>query len=297
MTIPTDDAAGARMYSEDHYATQRQWAESGLFALRRLLPTMSPVSRYSSWEPRQQETIGYLLSATARTTESTLLLCAYAQIWEAEVLARSTLEGSLKFAYLLQSRETFADRHREYADDLYKIALVKDHRKAKDLLALVPDSESETWRPLRDVLLPEDQFEELAARYGRATRKELETRWGFTGLIGQLAKSGDPYFSGITALAHSYAMASHVQHVDFVGAAIPMERDRRATDSRESTHLAHAARIISDALWFFFLRLAVGYRFVGADRSSLRPVSDLIEEACAPFGVGYSDWARAEYRD
>jgi hypothetical protein len=256
---------------------------------------MSPVANYPKWEQRDRKTVGYLLSATARTAESTLLLCAYAQIWEAEVLARSTLEGSLKFAYMLQSQEACAERHEEYAEDLYNIALVKDHRKAKDLLALVPDPQSATWRPVRGVLLSDEQFEELSSRYGRAARKELETRWGFTGLIGQLARSADPYFTDITALAHGYAMASHVQHVDFAGAAMPLERDCREPEQRESVHLAHAARIISDCLWFFFLRLSVGYRFVGADRSRLREVANAIEQACAPFGKGYSDWARAEY--
>jgi hypothetical protein len=207
------------------------------------------------------------------------------------------MEGSLKFAYLLQSPKEFADRHREYAEDLFNIALIKDHRKAQDLLDIVPDAESPQWRPIRDVLLPRGQFEELSGRYDRTMRKDLEARWGFTGLLGRLARSGDTYFSGIAALAHGYGMASHVQHVDFVGASIPLERDRRPVERRESVHLAHGGRIISDVLWFFFLRLATGYRFVGADRARLDAAVSIIEKACAPFVHSYSEWIHKEYAE
>jgi hypothetical protein len=97
-------------------------AEQSLFALRSFLPLMGPVGGYA-WEPAERRTIGELASATARTSESALLLCAYGQLWDAEVLMRSVLEGTLKFAYLLQSRDTLAVRHREYADDLFALGL------------------------------------------------------------------------------------------------------------------------------------------------------------------------------
>jgi len=257
---------------------------------------MAPVSNYG-WKQAQRRTIAYLLTATARASESALLLCAYSQVWDAEVIARSVMEGSLRFAYLLQSKAEFAKRHDEYAHQLFEIALLKDHRKAAELLALVPDAEAEQWRPIRDVLLPDSEFAAFSQKYGKSDRNELARRWGFTGLVGELSRSADPYFSGLGALAHSYAMASHVQHVDFVGASIPLERDHRSKERRESVQLAHTGRVISDLLDFFFLRLATGYRFTGSDKAKLNDAWSAIGKAREPFRQASAEWFAIEYPD
>lgn len=262
--------------------------------LRKLLPLMSPVSNYD-WDREEQRTISYLLTATARASESALLLCAYSQVWDAEIVARSVLEGSLRFAYLLQSKAEFQKRHDEYANQLFEIALLKDHRKAAELLALVPDPDSEHWRPMRELLLSDLDFAALSQKYGKADRNELMRRWGFTGLVGELSRSADPYFHGLGALAHSYAMASHVQHVDFVGASMPLERDHRSEDRRDSANLAHSGRLISDILDFFFLRLATGYRFTGSDAARIREAWSAIQQAREPFKDACAQWMDIEY--
>lgn len=110
-------------------------------------------------------------------------------------------------------------------------------------------------------------------------------------------RSGDPYFNGLGALAHGYSMASHVQHVDMVGASIALERDRRSVERRESIHLAHAGRLLSDLLDFLFLRIGVGYRFVAADLPQLAGIRAAIDEARAPFRQTAEDWLRIEYPD
>lgn len=283
------------MYSEELRATQREWAERALMATRSLLPKMAPVSTHPGWQPRERETVSFLLTATARASESAFLLCAYGQLWDAEVLVRSALEGSLKLAYLLQARETFAVRHSEYADQLFEVALLKDHRKAATLLAAVSDPDAPQWRPIRDLLLSDGEVAELSARNDKVMRRNLETRWGFTGLVGELSRSGDPYFNGLGALAHGYSIASHVQHADMVGASIALDRDRRSVARRDSIHLAHEGRLLSDLLDFLFLRMGVGYRFVAADMSQLVAVKAAIEESRAPFRQAAEDWLRIEY--
>lgn len=283
------------MYSEELQEKQREWAEQALMAARSLLPKMAPVSTYLGWQPRERQTVSFLLTATARASESAFLLCAYGQLWDAEVLVRSALEGSLKLAYLLQARETFAARHSEYADQLFEIALLKNHRKAAGLLTAVSNPDAPQWRPIRDLLLSDCEVAELSARNDKVARRSLETRWGFTGLIGELSRSGDPYFNGLGALAHGYSMASHVQHVDMVGASIALERDRRSVERRESIHLAHEGRLLSDLLDFLFLRMGVGYRFVAADLSQLAEVKAAIDDARAPFRQAAEHWLRIEY--
>ncbi|MFC0304018.1 DUF5677 domain-containing protein [Rhizorhabdus histidinilytica] len=266
-------------------------------AARELLPLMSPVGSYEGWEAIERETLGFLLSATARASESALLLCAYGQLWDAEVLARSALEGTLKFAYLLQSPDTFTQRHTEYAINLFHIALMKDHLKCAELLAAVSDPDSLQWRPIKDRLLDDDELVELRATYDRVHRRELENRWGFTGLVSELSRSGDRLFRGLGAVAHTYSIASHVHHMDMVGASLPLDRDRRSAERREAIHQTHEARVISDLLNFMLLRLSVGYRFLGISLATLLPAKAKIDALHAKFEPAWSSWLNIEYGD
>lgn len=282
--------------AEELFQKQREWSEDGLRIFRGFLSLMTPVGRYA-WGAQERETIGYLLSATARTSESALLLCAYGQLWDAEMLIRSVLEGSLKFAYLLQSREHFDERHREYADHLFAIGRLKDHQKAAGLLANVRNPDAVEWRPIRDRLLSDEERADLRASYDRITRKDLETRWGFTGLVGELSRSGDALFRDLPATAHAYSMASHIQHADMIGTSIALERDLRSERRRGTIQLAHLGRLVGDVLRFMFLRLAVGYRFTGADVASLKEVKSAIDAEAARFNETYRAWMDVEYPD
>lgn len=291
----TTDVWCAPMPEAEHlFQAQRAWAEQALFTLRSFLALMAPVGSHR-WDSTARRTIGDLASATARTSESALLLCAYGQLWDAEVLVRSVLEGTLKFAYLLQSAENFAVRHREYAQDLFEIGLLKDHQKAASLLAATKDANAAEWQPIRDRLLPDEERERISQSLSPAVRRELERRWGFTGLVGELGKSGDPLFKDVGGTAFSYAMASHIQHVDAIGSSMPLERDLRPEQRREAVQLAHHGRLVGDPLRFMFLRLAVGYRFTGADVSPLREVKEAIDRQAEQFQEIYRQWMEIEY--
>ena len=97
-------------------------------------------------------------------------------------------------------------------------------------------------------------------------------------------------------MAHGYSLASHVQHVDMVGASIPLDRDRRAPERRESLHLAHQGRLVSDILILLYLRLTVGYRFVGADITPLVEAKALVDAAGEWQDDAYRAWMDVEYR-
>src|SRR6267154_475782 len=254
------------MYTEALTRTQKEWAEGSLMLLRELLPLVSVVAQHADWTRDERETLGTLLTACGRSSESVLLLCAFGQLWDAELISRSVVEGSLKIAYLLQSRTDFKQRYDAYSNALFEIALLKDHGKAVDVLSAVPDPQAREWQPIRDMLLPDAEQARIGARYDRAVRKRLNGEWGFTGLLRGLANSNDLRFVGISALAHGYSIASHIQHADFAGASLPLERDFRSPERRESIHLAHLARLLSDIFACFILRLTAAYRYVGEDQ-------------------------------
>ena len=283
------------MYSHDVYEKLHSWSEQELLLIRDLLPKMAPISNHSGLTKEERRTLGALLAATVRSTEAALLLVAYAQLWDAEIAVRSVLEGTLKFSYLLQGVETFQDRYREYASDLFRIGLFKDHAKYEELLSVVPTREHPKWQPLRERLLSDIERDEIATAFPKPVRSALEGRWGFTGLIGNLARSGDPLFSGITGLAAGYAMASHIVHADSIGVSTPLEIDHRPEVRRNAILLAHGARLMSDVMSCLHIRMAVGYRFVGHDPAPVALALEAIDRLKTNFDQAYEAWMVAEY--
>lgn len=164
------------MTADELFDLQPTWASRGLSALREVLPLMSPVGRVKHWTPEEQGTLGELLAASARSSESALHLCVYGKLWDADVISRCVVEGSLKFIYLLQSREHFKQRYQEYANDLFQIGLFKDHKRVESLLAVLPDPDAAQWQPFRDLLLTPSTLDSTNKRYGRVKRRELGSR-------------------------------------------------------------------------------------------------------------------------
>lgn len=285
------------MRSDELFNIQREFSERTLFLLRELLPLMAPVAKYAKYSEEQRKTIGMLVSAAARSSESAILLCAYGQLWDAELPTRSTLEATLKFSYLLQAKETFHQRHTEYADDLFNIALMKDHQKACELLAAVSNPEDAEWKPIRDRVLSNEKIAELRDTYPKKQRVALESKWGFTGLIQSLTTSGDPAFTNFRGFTHGYSVSSHVAHADYIGVSIPLDRDYRTNDHRRTAHLAHLIRLLSDSCAYLYLRLVVGYRFVEEDFQPIIEAGQRIDELQASFGPIYQEWFDVEYAD
>lgn len=167
------------MYNDELLAAQRSRSEHALLLMRDLLPLITPVARHPEWTNEERSTLGMLLTSCARSTESALLLCAYGQLWDAEVILRSVAEGTLKLAFILQSDTTFKERIREYSVDHFNISLLKDDKKIRELLSIVQGWSDARWRPLTERLLSPEELNRLATRYDRKSRQSIETRWGF----------------------------------------------------------------------------------------------------------------------
>jgi hypothetical protein len=189
---------------------------------------------------------------------------------------------------------SFEVRFEEYSKQLFDIARAKDHQKSIDLIQAARDPTDPNLRPIRDRLLSDEELGRIRETI-KAERRALETRWGFTGLAGELARSGDPLFRGILGFGHAYSIASHVQHMDYIGASLPMDRDLRTSDRRESMHMAHEARLTTDLLHFLYLRMATGYRFVECDLAPLRLVDQKIKTFSQKHRSLAEEWMRIEY--
>jgi hypothetical protein len=286
------NACGALKMDEDLYNLQRRWSESALLTIRDLLYLMQPVATYSRWTDVQQQTLGMLIGAAARSTESVLLLTSYGQLWDAELPLRSVTEATVKFAYILESLEKFESRMEEYNYALFKIALLKDDKKIRDFLDLVTDPSAPHWRPLIDRLLSNEEKIDIENAFDKQTRSSIEGRWGFTRIISSIDNSS---IRNLKGLGHSYSIASHIQHADYVGVSVPYERSTRSTERERLVHITHLSRIISDAFSMFTLRLITGYKFIGADLKQLAIINEKTRPLYSECKNYYDSWLEVEY--
>lgn len=284
------------MYTEETTNIQYEWSSAGLALLRELLPLMKPVSVYSGWRKEERNTIGMLLTSAARSSESALLLCAYGQLWDAEMVLRSVLESTLKFAYLLESENTFKERHEEYAEALFYIGLLKDHAKAEELLAVVPYPDSFEWKPIRDRLLVDDELHRIKSRYDSKTRKRLVSKWGFTNILNSLSAGDNEVFRILPSLLHTYSISSHIQHADYIGTSVVFDRECREEDNRDALHVSHLSRLINEALTYLYLRIYCGYKFVGEDIDNIKDKLIELHKFMQELSSAYKDWQDIEYK-
>ncbi len=288
-----DPLLGLQPMTPKELATSAEALEA-LVLLRSSLPLFAPLATCSDLTKEQKQTLSALLVSASRTSESTMLLCQYSQFWDAEMLVRAIVEATLKFCYILQSPETLDARYQEYAEDLWQIDRLKDHKKNSDLLNVLPDSE-DSRLPIRARLISPEELAQLSKQYPGAVRRELDRKWGFTGLIGELETSGDPFFTAISALSSGYSNSSHMQHASFAGVMTAMERSNREPARQDAVEELHRNRIFSDVFVSQQLRLQTLYRHAKVDSAPLRDRFLAQEAFLQRSAETHARWITMEY--
>lgn len=283
------------MYTDEMRVTQKDWAGRGLLLMREFLPLMGAFACAPGLETMQRLRLGMLLTAAARSSESAFLLMAHGQLWDSEGVVRSIFEASVKFAFIVQDRGCFEQRYKEFFEDQFNISILKDDQKARRLLESLHDPDAPQWKPIRDLVLPDAEREELRVRYDKTARRTMDIRWGYMGMLDSLSRSGDPLYRKFSGLSYSYAMASHIQHADCVGVLVAMDRDLRSQRRRDSAHMAHLARLISDCFTCFILRIGAAYRFANCDPSPIAEINKKIEQFDTDMKLAQERWLEIEY--
>ena len=91
-------------------------------------------------------------------------------------------------------------------------------------------------------------------------------------------------------------MASHVAHADYLGIGMVMERENRSETRRAAIHRAHAARVISDQLWYCAFRLISAYRFIEEPRTKILELMTDGSELSQMLRDAQAEWYGLEYK-
>lgn len=208
------------------------------------------------WSPQVRFISSQLFIDCHLTSESVLLLLTSVKEWDADLIARSVIEGTMKYVYMITGTdEEKIQKTDEYWNILPSFSNIKMSERLKKFLEVVANPDSSEWRAFKDLILTDEQVELIRKDYPKSKRQELEQRWSFSGITKQFANSNDSNLINCSVWAHGYGMSSHLLHKDGLGVSIIRERNLRNSDREGSIKLAHAARIISDICILSELRI------------------------------------------
>jgi len=272
----------------------RQWVNRCDAAVAALMPLHAPLKDLQG-EPRHTRALMLLSTACLGTTGSALHLIEGMRLWDAERLMRSVVEGTAKFGYLLESPATLTMRCIEYRDTLPAIAKLRWHRHATEAIEALGTTPETELRAYRDLVLSEEEVEEIRATYPREVRRDIERRWGFTALVDAISRPGGAFGPTGRLLFHEYSAASHLHHMSYEGTEMPLERDHRPKERRESIELAHAAKLIDGCFRFTQLRALAIYRLLALDTEPLADIEARHGTLLSELDEASRNWERVEY--
>jgi hypothetical protein len=230
------------------------------------------------------------------TSESALLLIENARVWDAEMLVRSVLEGTYKFAFMCVHDDVERDlRVQEYYSDLPDIDRIKKHERVAALLDDVEDPDCNECRPFHDLLLTDEELSSLRQRYPRKLRQALEQRWAFFPLAQALSGSEVPGADAVTRMLHGYGMSSHLLHQDGNAVAMVWEREHRSDERNKAISLTHGARELSDLLNLAIFRAVAAYHLKRMDPTPIFRVANEYKLFAQDLDRAYAEFHDVEY--
>ena len=178
----------------------------------------------------------------ANRSSALLELIKIRALWDAQILARPIIESCLKVCYLcFTPKSSRLQRCHEYEEILGAVNALKAHDKASKTTAAAGGHSHPT---LDGLVLSVAQQDEIKGKFPKELRKEVESRWGFTRLAGELDKQFTEEF-GLAPFAtffHTYELSSHIIHADEMGLGAMRARGRleepRLTAIEQSHRLA-----------------------------------------------------------
>ncbi len=207
------------------------------------------------------------------SSESALILILNQKEWDADLITRSVLEGSIKLVYMLHGNaEQKLRKAHEFWDILPLFSSIRHSERLQRLLGALKDPEDPQWIPYHDLLLSENEVSEIRANYSAKERKKLEEDWSFAGISRWFASSPEPGLNNLAHLAHGYGMSSHLLHKDADGVGMVWERYGRDPEAQSAVKLGHSARVVSDICSFAELRL---FSVLRASGQPTEPMSDI----------------------
>lgn len=230
------------------------------------------------------------------SSESVLLLIRAEKEWDADLIARSVMEGSFKVTYMLQGSHTdIEEKATEFWHVLPLFYAIRHGENMKKLFEHLPDPNAPEWRPFQDLRISDEEISATRARYSRSDRQILEEKWSFVGLCRSFAAADNPGLKALAGLSHAYTMSSHLLHKDADGVGIVWERYGRSSERQLAARMGHSARVVSDVCSFAKLRLFSLVKACGGSQDALKAIESRYQQLSDELTAAIARFNEVEY--
>lgn len=222
--------------------------------IKNLFYSLAPL--YKKDFPKGQDVTVPLFTALHSSSESILILLMNQAIFDADILLRHVMEGTVKYCYLLIGDEKCkAEKHNQYKITISEIDALTDHIKAVETIKILKKYSDNSTKPFEASILRDDVVSELKAKYPAKIRNEIKRRWSYQAILQELSEIYDEYKAQLGSLS-TYALTSHYCHMDWTGVSSIQEQILSSPDGSNNLYdIGHALRIISNIVTFYLFRV------------------------------------------
>ena len=230
------------------------------------------------------------------SSESSLLLVQTGKEWDADLINRSVLEGTIKYIFLMHGNsDQVRQKAIEFWEKLPLFASIRRSDRARSFLDVVGNHDSSEWIPIKDLVLSDDDISRIKGESTKKERRSLDQKWSFSEITKGFAASDSEELKCFIHLSHGYGMSSRLIHKDGDGVGMVWERYRRSADEQVSVKLGHSARIVSDICTFSKMRLYRLLRFCGQDVSKIQTIEERYKDLFDELQTAERQFIQAEY--
>ena len=215
--------------------------------LKELFYKLAPL--YKEEHGENQDVVVPLFTSLHSTSESVLILLLNQAIFDADVLLRTVMEGTIKYCYLMTGTEDEKkEKYIEYKVKLTDIDKISDHNKAVEAVDILKEFSKNSTKPFELSVLSDEELSVLSEKYPKKERDALKRKWSYQMLLRSLAHTSPEYEAQFGTLS-TYSLISHFCHYDWTGSS---SRNAQIVNSVKSDavvfDIMHCNRIISNVL-------------------------------------------------
>lgn len=215
---------------------------------------LSPL--YKKEHGEYQDVVVPLFTSLHSTSESILMLLLNQAIFDADVLLRTVMEGTIKYCYLMTgTEEEKQEKYVEYKIKLTDIDKISDHNKAIEAANILREFSRNSTKPVEVSILSDNELTELSKKYPKKDKEALKRKWSYKSLLHSLAHTYPEYEAQLGTF-FTYSLTSHFCHYDWTGLS---SRNAQIVNSIHDDEIVfdvmHCNRIISNVLSLELLRI------------------------------------------
>lgn len=239
--------------------------------LKSLIYKIAPL--YKKEHGENQDVTVPLFTSLHSTSESILILLLHQSIFDADVLLRTVMEGTIKYCYLMTGTDDEKkEKYTEYKVKLTDIDKLSDHKKAVKTIEILREFSKNSTKPFECSILSDKELVELSMQYPKKEREKLKQKWSYQSLLKNLAQTNQEYKAQLGTLS-TYALTSHFGHYDWTGVSSRVAQMRESVNPDAIIYdILHANRILSNVLsmeMFRVMEYMRGNKYYSAEVSTL----------------------------